>query len=154
VQSRTSHLVADRGTGLPLFLSEGTPGSSGLLIAEYVGASALSVVRGEASSPSSVQTASVSAGIEDDASFAGEAVARLGRATAAYRRLLAVELVGAVRALRLRGIRPVDELGEAVARCGALPDGVADRDLAPELEVAEGIVASYAGSLPPRATVG
>ena len=54
-----------------------------------------------ASAPSSVQTVGVSAGIEDDASFAGLAAVRLAPATAAYRRMLAVEL-------RLR----------ASARCG------------------------------------
>lgn len=148
VQSRISHTLTDSGLGLPLFLSDSTNGSSGVLIAEYVAASALSTIRGVASTPSSVQTAGVSAGIEDDASFAGQAAVRLGEATAAYRRMLAVELVCTVRALRMRGVEPVGELGEAFARCAALPAGIEDRDLSPELMIAERIVERYAVSTP------
>lgn len=148
VQSRISHTLTDSDSGLPLFLSDSTMGSSGVLIAEYVAASALSTIRGVASTPSSVQTAAVSAGIEDDASFAGQAALRLGDATAAYRRMLAVELVCTVRALRMRGVAPVGELGEAFTRCESLPAGIEDRDLSPELETAERIVERYALSTP------
>jgi histidine ammonia-lyase len=148
VQSRISHTLTDADSGLPRFLSDATPGSSGVLIAEYVAASALSTIRSVASTPSSVQTAGVSAGIEDDASFAGQAALRLGEATVAYRRMLAVELVCTVRALRMRGVTPVGELGEALARCAGLPAGTEDRDLSPELEVAERIVEGYAVSTP------
>ena len=116
VQSRVGHALTDPVDDLPLFLADDASGSSGLLIAEYVAASALAVVRTAASTPSSVQTSSVSAGIEDDASFAGEAAARLGDAVAAYRRLLAVELLCAVRTLRMRGVRLDGPLGEVVER--------------------------------------
>jgi histidine ammonia-lyase len=148
VQSRVSHILTDPTTGLRRFLADPTPGSSGLLIAEYVAASALSLIRGAAATPSSIQTVSVSAGVEDDASFTGHATPRLGEATTAYRRMLAVELVCAVRALRMRGVVPAGELGVAFARCAALPEGLADRDLSPELEVAERIVEGYAASSP------
>ncbi|HEV7173242.1 aromatic amino acid ammonia-lyase [Pedococcus sp.] len=148
VQSRISHTLTDADSGLPRFLSDSTPGSSGVLIAEYVAASALSTIRSAASAPSSVQTAGVSAGIEDDASFAGQAALRLGEATVAYRRMLAVELVCTVRALRMRGVTPVGELGDALARCATLPAGVEDRDLSPELAAAERIVEGYAVSTP------
>lgn len=148
VQSRVSHILTDPGTGLPRFLADSTAGSSGALIAEYVAASALSTIRGAAATPSSIQTVGVSAGIEDDASFAGQATLRLGEATTAYRRMLAVELVCAVRALRMRGVVPVGELGAAFDRCTKLPAGTGDRDLSPELEVAERIVEGYAVSTP------
>jgi histidine ammonia-lyase len=148
VQSRVSHTLTDRDSGLPRFLSDATSGSSGLLIAEYVAASALSRIRSVAATPSSVQTATLSAGIEDDASFAGQAAVRLGDATAAYRRMLAVELVCTVRALRMRGVSPRGELGDAFARCAGLPSGLEDRDLSPELEAAERLVEGYAGSTP------
>jgi len=148
VQSRVSHTLTDAESGLPRFLSDATSGSSGVLIAEYVAASALSRIRSVAATPSSVQTAGVSAGIEDDASFAGQAAVRLGEATAAYRRMLAVELVCTVRALRMRGVTPRGELGEAFARCASLPAGLEDRDLSPELEVAEHVVEGYAVSTP------
>ncbi|WP_270888842.1 aromatic amino acid ammonia-lyase [Pedococcus sp. 5OH_020] len=148
VQSRISHILTDSASGLPLFLSDATAGSSGVLIAEYVAASALSTIRGVASTPSSVQTAGVSAGIEDDASFAGQATVRLGDATTAYRRMLAVELVCAVRALRMRGVSPVGELGEALRRCASLPAGMEDRDLSPELVLAERMVEGFAVTTP------
>ena len=148
VQSRVSHILTDAEAGLPRFLADPIPGSSGALIAEYVAASALSTIRGAAATPSSIQTVGVSAGIEDDASFAGQATLRLGEATAAYRRMLAVELVCAVRALRLRGVAPVGELGEAFATCAELPAGMGDRDLSPELAVAERLVEGYAASTP------
>jgi histidine ammonia-lyase len=48
----------------------------------------------------------------------------------------------------MRGVTPVGELGEALARCAALPAGVEDRDLSPELAVAERIVEGYAVSTP------
>lgn len=148
VQSRISHILTDSDSGLPLFLSDATQGSSGVLIGEYVAASALSTIRGEAATPSSIQTVGVSAGIEDDASFAGHAALRLGLATTAYRRMLAVELVCAVRALRMQGVRPVGELGEAFDRCRSLPESLDDRDLSPELVQAEQIVEEYAGLTP------
>lgn len=148
VQSRISHILTDAGSGLPRFLADRTAGSSGMLIAEYVAASALSLIRGVAATPSSVQTTGVSAGIEDDASFAGHAVVRLGQANAAYRRMLAVELVCAVRALRMREVTPVGELGDALAQCAQLPAGVEDRDLSPEFATAERIVEGYAVSTP------
>jgi histidine ammonia-lyase len=148
VQSRVSHVLTDPGTGLPRFLADATPGSSGALIAEYVAASALSTIRGAAATPSSIQTVGVSAGIEDDASFAGQATLRLGQASSAYRRMLAVELVCAARALRMRGVTPVGELGAAFGRCAELPADISDRDLSPELAVAERIVEGYAVSTP------
>lgn len=149
VQSRISHVLTDPASGLPLFLSDATPGSSGVLIAEYVAASALATIRGEAATPSSIQTAGVSAGIEDDASFAGQAAVRLGLAVTAYRRMLAVELVCAVRALRMRGARPEGELGVAYERCAGLPAGTEDRDLSVEFEVAEGVVEQFAATTEP-----
>ena len=146
VQSRVSHLLTDPGSGLPLFLADGTSGSSGLLIAEYVAASALSLIREVASAPASVHTASVSAGIEDDAGFAPQAVARLGRGVAAYRRLVAVELVCAVRAVRCRNTVPTGALRMAWEAVSVLPADVSDRDLAGDFELAEGLVAGVLGS--------
>ncbi|GAB3440182.1 aromatic amino acid ammonia-lyase [Phycicoccus ginsengisoli] len=143
VQSRVAHLLTGR-EGLPLFLADETSGSSGLLIAEYVAASAVAVVRQAAATPSAVQTAQVSAGIEDDASFAAAAAERLTRAAEAYRRLLAVELVCAVRALRQSGVTPVGRLGAALARCDQLPVDLADRDVAQDFAVAEQVLDGYA----------
>nr|WP_240978056.1 aromatic amino acid lyase [Knoellia sp. DB2414S] len=135
--SRISHLLTDRDSDLPLFLAGEQAGSSGALVAEYVATSALSIVRECAAAPSSIHSAHVSRGIEDDASFAPQATARLGRALAAYRRLVAVELVCATRAVRLRGRMPRGGLAPAWRVVERLPDDVDDRDLSGDFELAE-----------------
>jgi histidine ammonia-lyase len=139
VHSRVGHALTDVGDDLPLFLADEASGSSGLLIAEYVAASALAAVRTAASTPSSVQTVSVSAGIEDDASFAGEAATRLGDAVTAYRRLLAVELLCAVRTLRMRGVRLQGTLREVVDEAEGLGAG-GELDVSADLDAAEEVV--------------
>jgi histidine ammonia-lyase len=63
---------------------------------------------------------------------------------------LAVELVAAVRAIRMRGLELDGGLGAALDACGDLPAGVEDRDLSADFEVAERIVEGYA-ALPPGA---
>lgn len=136
-QSRIAHLLTDSTTGLPRFLADVRVGSSGLLIGEYVAGSAMASIRDHASSPASVQTISISAGVEDDASFASVAASRFSPAVEAYRRLLAVELVCAVRAIRLQGTRVNGLLAEALEACAALPDGMADRDVEPDFSAAD-----------------
>ncbi|HET7477550.1 MAG TPA: aromatic amino acid lyase [Dermatophilaceae bacterium] len=139
VQSRVSHLLTDRDSGLPLFLGD-RAGASGALIGEYVGASALAVIRASVVAPQSVV---LSGGVEDDAPLTPLLVERLGEVVQAYRRLLAVELLCAVRALRLRG-GPLDgPLGEVLSAC-ELPSGVVDRDLSPDLDRAADLVGQLA----------
>lgn len=139
-QSRVSHLLTDPATRLPRFLADPTDGASGLLIAEYAAGSALAVIRGQASTPASVQTISVSAGVEDDASFSTTAAVRMGAVVESYRHLVAVELVCAVRALRMRGVTPVGPLAQALAACEELPTDLHDRDLSPDFAVAERVL--------------
>ena len=136
-QSRIAHLLTDSTTGLPRFLADDRTGSSGLLIAEYVAGSAMASIRDHASSPASVQTISISAGVEDDASFASVAASRFSPAVTSYRRLLAVELVCAVRAIRWRRRRVTGLLAEAFEACSGLPNGMADRDLEPDFTSAD-----------------
>lgn len=136
-QSRIAHLLTDSTTGLPRFLADARVGSSGLLIGEYVAGSAMASIRDHASSPASVQTISISAGVEDDASFASVAASRFSPTIASYRRLLAVELVCAVRAIRLRGTQVNGLLAEAFAACEGLPNGMADRDVEPDFSAAD-----------------
>jgi histidine ammonia-lyase len=111
-----------------------------VLIAEYAAGSALAVIRGQASTPASVQTISVSAGVEDDASFATTAAVRMGAVVDSYRHLIAVELVCAVRALRMRGVQLRGPLAAALAACWELPLDLRDRDLAPDFRLAERIL--------------
>ncbi len=154
VQSRISHLLTDRDHGLPLFLSDATQGSSGVLIGEYVAGSALALIIGYASAPASIQTVGVSAGIEDDASFAGLAAVRVAPALEAYRRMLGVELLCALRALRLRGTQVTGRLGEVVGQCAVLPADLGDHDVLPDLDAAEALVgdlAAYGQSSPSSA---
>ena len=139
-QSRIAHLLTDSTTGLPRFLADVRSGSSGLLIVEYVAGSAMASIRDHASSPASVQTISISAGVEDDASFASVAASRFSPAVASYRRLLAVELVCAVRAIRLRGTQLHGPLGEAFETCAGLPTGMADRDVEPDFSAADALL--------------
>ena len=155
VQSRISHLLTDRDHGLPLFLSDATQGSSGVLIGEYVAGSALALIIGQASAPASIQTVGVSAGIEDDASFAGLAAVRVAPAIEAYRRMLGVELVCAVRALRLRGTTPTGRLGEVLEVCSVLPADLADHDVLPDFDAAEALVGRLAafGQVSPSSAV-
>ena len=136
-QSRIAHLLTDSSTGLPRFLADVRVGSSGLLIGEYVAGSAMASIRDHASSPASVQTISISGGVEDDASFASVAASRFSPAVASYRRLLAVELVCAVRAIRWRGTRVNGLLAEAFEASAGLPDDMADRDVEPDFSAAD-----------------
>ncbi len=145
--SRVKHLLTDPTTGLPRFLASGSAGSSGLLIAEYAAGSALAQVRTQAGAPTSLLTTSVSGEVEDDASFAGLAAARLGPAAAAYRQLLAVELVCAVRALRMRGRTARGRLAAVLEACEALPRELEDRDLGFDFDLAQALVEAL-GSRP------
>ncbi len=151
VGSRISHLLTGEVEGLPRFLAGPEPGSSGLMIAEYVAGAALARIRAAAGSPASVLSASVSLGIEDVAGMAPVAVARLRPAAEAYAELVATELVCAVRALRLHGKAPAGPLRARVAEptgpllavlelCASLPAGTDDRDLAPDLAQAQALL--------------
>jgi histidine ammonia-lyase len=90
-----------------------------------------------------VLTAAGSLGVEDLAGMAPVATARFGGeggVLEAYAELLATELVAAVRALRLRGVVLRDRLGETLRLCDDLPAGLEDRDLAPDLELAQALL--------------
>lgn len=99
--ARLGDLVEPEFTGLRPFLAVGPAGSSGVMILEYVAHDALTELR-QAALPVTLGTAVVSRGIEDHASFSTQAARAATAACAAYRQLLACELVAAVRALRMR----------------------------------------------------
>jgi histidine ammonia-lyase len=152
VQSRLACLMEPRITGLAPFLGDGVPGASGAMLLEYVAASALAELRG---TPPVVQSAVLSRGAEDDASFASTAARRALDATGSLRVLLACELVAAVRALRAR-----DRAGrgtgsavleQALALCAELPDDPRDRDLTPDLDLAGQLLTPLAELIRPDA---
>jgi histidine ammonia-lyase len=126
-------------TGQSAFLSDGTPGASGVMVCEYVAASALGSLRALAT-PVALQTVTLSRGAEEGASFASQAARQTLEAVDAYRTVLSCELVAAVRALRMRGLAP----SGAAAR---LPEGTADRDLTGDLDVAGAVLAEIAAAV-------
>ncbi|WP_426568331.1 aromatic amino acid ammonia-lyase [Streptomyces canus] len=135
-QLSTARLTAlgDPGlTGLTPFLAAGPASSSGTMILEYTAHSALAEVRACAA-PASTGHAVLSRGLEEAASFAGQAARQTLRATDAYATVLACELVTAVRALRLHPARP--RTAVLTVADAALPDGVDDRPLTQDVRAA------------------
>jgi histidine ammonia-lyase len=103
--ARLGTLIEPAFTGLRPFLADEAPASSGVMTLEYVAHSALADIR-RLASPAALGTAVLSRGLEEQANFSTQA-ARAGTDTvAAYRIVLSCELVAAVRALRLAGLRP------------------------------------------------
>jgi histidine ammonia-lyase len=144
--ARLSDLVEPDLTGLSPFLAAGPTGSSGIMILEYVSHDALGELRHTAA-PVTLGTAVISRGLEDHASFSTHAVRSTAAAAKAYRTVLACELLGAVRALRLSGTEipqsPVRDAFEVAVR--RLPLVEEDHSLSDEVALAELLVDSLAG---------
>ncbi len=124
-------------TGLDPFLGDGKPGASGTMIVEYIAASALGELRALAM-PASLQTATLSRGVEEEASFASLAARQALDSVRHFRTILAAELLAAVRCARQRD--PQTGPSRVLDLCGALPGEMADRDLTMDLEIAESLV--------------
>jgi histidine ammonia-lyase len=120
--ARLGDLVEPSFTDLPAFLADGPPGSSGVMILEYVAHDALATLR-QAALPVTLGTAVVSRGVEDHASFSTQAARQATAAAEAYRQVLACELVAAVRALRMR---PADLMDLPIRDAFALADASLD----------------------------
>jgi histidine ammonia-lyase len=127
-------------TTLPPFLGDGTAGASGVMVIEYVAASALGSLRALAA-PAGVQTVTLSRGVEDDASFASLAALNVIASAQIYRTLVACELVAAVRAVKMRGLDLASTpLGHAMSVCAPLDPATADRDLTADIDVATTLI--------------
>jgi histidine ammonia-lyase len=144
--ARISVLNEPANTSLPAFLGDGTPGASGVMVIEYVAASALGSLRGLAM-PAGVQSVTLSRGVEDDASFASLAAFNALNAAQTYRTLVACELVAAVRAVRMRHRDNGSVLDGVLALCGGLDAALVDRDLTADIEVASTLVDALADLL-------
>ncbi len=129
--ARLAHLMDPPLTGLPAFLATGAPGSSGLMIAEYVAADALARLRAEAA-PATLGTATISRGLEEHASFAWQGALQARRAAPHLRTILALELVAAERA--------------SAVRRGDLA-GLEDREIGPDAERAAARLPALARSV-------
>jgi histidine ammonia-lyase len=139
VLHRLTYLSEPNHTGLTPFLGDGTPGASGVMLVEYIAASALGDLRA-AAGPAAVQTTSLSRGAEDTASFASLAARQLLESAEAYELLVAAELLTAVRAHRLSGQPASGMLGDVLVACAGLSGDHHDRDLTADLEAARGLL--------------
>jgi histidine ammonia-lyase len=123
--SRLSTLNEPAYTRLRPFLADHEPASSGVMILEYAAGAALGDVRAF-SAPASLGHAVLSRGVEEQASFASLAARQTLRSCGPYRLVVGCELVAAIRALRLRGLRPDPDL--PVGRALVLAESVLDED--------------------------
>jgi histidine ammonia-lyase len=126
--ARLAHLLEPRLTRLTPFLAAPGPGSSGLMVAEYVAADVLARLRAEAA-PAVLGTAVLSRGLEEHASFAWQGALQARSAVAHVRTALSLEHVAAERALAMKSGEPAPEdrpLGEDAARAAAALPALAE----------------------------
>ncbi len=134
--ARVSTLLDPALSGLAPFLAAEPGPDSGAMMLEYTAHDAAAEVR-SLLAPTAAQSVSVAHGVESHASFAPVAARRLGEALAPLRVLVATELVVAVRALRLAGREPTGAgTSELFAAASGLPEGLADRELHPDVDAA------------------
>jgi histidine ammonia-lyase len=142
--ARLATLMEPEFTGLNPFQATDPPPSSGLMILEYVSHSAVADIR-RLAAPAALGSAVLSLGVEEHAGFATQAARSATGAVAAYRVVLACELVAAVRALRLRdsALEP-GPLCDAFDRAAALlPASTADRPLDEDLALAQQLLPEF-----------
>ena len=144
--ARLSHLMAPELTGLTPFLSVDAPGSSGVLIAEYLAADALARLRAEAA-PVVLGSVAISRGLEEHASFAWQASGQARRAVLHLRTVLSLEWVAAERALRMKGT-PVDGvLGPIRSLATGFDAQLEDRPIGPDAALAHAALPALARSV-------
>ncbi|GMA39032.1 histidine ammonia-lyase [Mobilicoccus caccae] len=142
-ERRTDRMLdVARSHGLPPFLAHDPGTDSGLMIAQYTQAGIVSDLK-RLAVPSSVDSIPSSAMQEDHVSMGWHGARKLRRAVEGLRRVLAIELLTAARAIRLR--QPLSPGAVSAALINALPAGVTalgpDTFLAPELAAAETFIA-------------
>ena len=132
-----------RSSGLSPFLAGDAGVDSGLMIAQYTQAALVSENK-RLSVPASVDSIPSSAMQEDHVSMGWHAGRKLRKVADNLRRVLAIELVTAARALEMRApLKPAKVTGELLAKLRKVVPGVGpDRFLAPELEAAESLLRS------------
>ncbi|HEX9066864.1 MAG TPA: aromatic amino acid lyase [Streptosporangiaceae bacterium] len=143
--ARLGTLVEPAFTGLGPFLATDPPPSSGVMILEYVSQSAVADIR-RLAAPAALGSAVLSRGVEEHAGFSTQSARSTTDVVDAYRIVLACELVAAVRALRLSGVRPARPglAGALGAAESALPPGTADRALDTDLADAQRLLPGLA----------
>jgi histidine ammonia-lyase len=143
--ARLGALLDDRVTGLATFLAMDVAPSSGLMIVEYAAHSALADIS-RLAAPAVLGGAVLSVGAEEHAGFGTQAAWSATDTVRAFRVVLACELVAAVRALRLRELRPSSAvLAQAFDLAdAALPVSMADRPPDDDLAAAGQLLAGLA----------
>jgi histidine ammonia-lyase len=141
--ARLAHLMEPRLSGLTPFLSGDAPGSSGLLIAEYMAADALARIRGDAA-PAVLGGVVISRGLEEHASFAWQSAAQARRALPQLRAMLALEWVAAERALRMKRVQATGPIAPLRALGSGFDDDLKDRSLGPDVALAEAALPALA----------
>ncbi|MBS2962636.1 aromatic amino acid lyase [Actinocrinis puniceicyclus] len=136
-------------TGLRPFLADGEPASSGVMILENAAHDALSELR-NAAMPAGLGHATLSRGVEDHSPFTSQSARQTARAAEALRLILATELVGALRTLRLRGLKPSPgtPLAQLYAIVELLDARTADRSTTPDVLQAVALLPSLAAAVP------
>jgi histidine ammonia-lyase len=127
-----------RSHGLSPFLAEDAGVDSGLMIAQYTQAALVSENK-RLAAPASVDSIPSSAMQEDHVSMGWHAGRKLRTVVDNLRRVLAIELVTAARALEMRApLNPAPVTADMVRRVRGVIEGLGpDRFLAPELEAVE-----------------
>ena len=126
-----------RNRGLPPFLAHDAGVDSGLMIAQYTQAAMVSENK-RLANPASVDSIPSSAMQEDHVSMGWHAGRKLRKAVENLRRILAIELVAAARAVELRApLKPSPVTGELISILRERVPGMGpDRELSSELEAA------------------
>jgi histidine ammonia-lyase len=143
-ERRTDRLLDPaRSHGLPAFLADSPGVDSGLMIAQYTQAALVAENRRRAA-PASVDSLPTSAMQEDHVSLAWHAARKLRLSIRDLRRIVALEIVAAARALDLRSpLTPAAGTEAALAALRTVVPGPGpDRYLAPELTAAERLIES------------
>ena len=138
-ERRTDRMLdRNRSFGLTPFLAGDAGVDSGLMIAQYTQAGLVSENK-RLSVPASVDSIPSSAMQEDHVSMGWHAGRKLRKVVDNLRRVIAIELVTAARALEMRApLKPAPVTGALLAKLRKEVPGVGpDRFLAPELEAAE-----------------
>ncbi|XNL29260.1 histidine ammonia-lyase [Longispora sp. K20-0274] len=143
-ERRTDRMLdVHRSHGLPAFLADDPGVDSGHMIAQYTQAAIVSELK-RLANPASVDSIPSSAMQEDHVSMGWSAARKLRRSVDGLRKVLAVELLTAARALDLRApLVPAPATAAAVAALRVHVRGPGpDRHLAPEIAAAEELILS------------
>jgi histidine ammonia-lyase len=141
-ERRTDRMLdKNRSHGLPPFLAHDPGVDSGLMIAQYTQAGLVSENK-RLAVPASVDSIPSSAMQEDHVSMGWHAARKLRQAVDNLRRILAIVLVAAARAIELRApLEPAPATAAVITQLRAtVPGPGPDRFLAPELAAAETLI--------------